>query len=147
MSQLLYHHHHRHRRKYEDGDGTETEGVTGRTEELEVLPVPNGARFVRQCINLEKLTATIIPSQRGLLLEHQCLKKLAVDRVDPGIILDITEALRISLPNADEIGYIKGYGNWKGGVIAEVISACRSGWKTVDLLTLYNVAAEALVKH
>ncbi|KAK3844278.1 MAG: hypothetical protein J3R72DRAFT_488689 [Linnemannia gamsii] len=91
--------------------------------------------------------ATIIPSQREILLEHQYLKKLAVDRVDPGIILDITEALRTSLPNVDEIEYIEGYGDWKGGLIAEVISACRSGWKTVDLLTLYIVAAEALVKH
>jgi hypothetical protein len=38
------------------------------------------------------------------------------------------------------------FSNLKQGVVADMVSSCRAGWKSVDIPTLDTAAAEALVK-
>ncbi|KAF9544911.1 hypothetical protein EC957_011536 [Mortierella hygrophila] len=109
---------------------------------------PSWLRFLTRCVNLERLEVTkIFPTWYGTLRGCVNLRSLAVHDVSTACVQFIADALRNSFLHLDEIEIMQDFGDLKEGAVADMISACRAGWKLVNIPTLDTAAAEALVNH
>ncbi|KAF9146656.1 hypothetical protein BGX30_011848 [Mortierella sp. GBA39] len=109
---------------------------------------PSWLRFLTRCVNLERLEVSkIFPAWYGTLRGCVNLRSLAVYDVSTACVQFIADALRNSFLHLDEIKFLQDYSDLEEGAVADMISACRAGWKVVDIPTLDTAAAEALVKH
>lgn len=115
---------------------------------FEVLYPPSLPRFLMRCVNLENLEVTeISPTWYGILCECEHLRRLKVHGVNTTSVRLIANALKISLLHLNEIEIHKEFSILSEGVVTDMISSCRAGWRLIDIPTLEIAAAEALVKH
>ncbi|KAG0292404.1 hypothetical protein BGZ96_004151 [Linnemannia gamsii] len=115
---------------------------------FEAVYPPSLPRFLARCVNLEDLEVTeISPTWYEVLRGCEHLRRLTVHGVNTKSVRFIADALKTSLLHLDEIEIHKEFNPLKEGVVTDMISSCRAGWKTVDITALDTAAAEALVKH
>ncbi|KAF9085784.1 hypothetical protein BGX29_001774 [Mortierella sp. GBA35] len=103
-------------------------------------------KFLKRCVCLESLTVdNIHPGWIWALRERDHLKKLVIGSTEPGAHQVLADILRAGyLPNLDDIEV-----QWteEGDGLANMLSACRKGWRSVTLSTLDALSADALVQH
>ncbi|KAF9297978.1 hypothetical protein BGZ88_008444 [Linnemannia elongata] len=109
---------------------------------------PSWLLFLTRCVNLERLEVTrILPGWYGALRGCVNLRSLAVHEVSTACVQFIADALRSSFLLLNEIEILQDYDDLEKGAVADMISACRAGWRLVIIPTLDTAAAEALVMH
>ncbi|KAF9148058.1 hypothetical protein BG015_010236 [Linnemannia schmuckeri] len=121
----------------------------GKSVEVPKLePEIDDSPLTTRCINLKHLEVTkISPTWYGAVRGCVHLRKLVVHEVDSIYVQFIANALRTNLHYLDEIEILQDYNDLEKGVVADMISSCRNGWKLVDIPTLDTAAADTLVKH
>jgi len=106
------------------------------------------AHFLGRCANLQDLH---IPSleRRWILALEGCthLKSLGIDFLNDEMIRPFAMALRTGLTSLDAIQVGAFETHNQPPDVAAMISACRSGWRSVRLPSLGAPAADALIKH
>ncbi|KAK3836381.1 MAG: hypothetical protein JOS17DRAFT_477325 [Linnemannia elongata] len=117
------------------------------TSDFGDLP-PSCASFLARCANLQDLH---IPSleQRWIHALEGCshLKTLGIDFLSDNMIRPFAMALRNGLPSLDGIQVRTFETHNQPLDVAAMISACRSGWRSVCLPSLGAPAADALIEH
>ncbi|KAK3844369.1 MAG: hypothetical protein J3R72DRAFT_438738 [Linnemannia gamsii] len=104
-------------------------------------------QFLRRCPNLKRL---VIASLNGEWLHalRACdnLKSLEVQDVK-SVVLPLTAVLKTDLPNLDTITLPYGYLPIDDENVAIMLSACRKGWRSVDIYGVCSLAVDALIEH
>ncbi|KAG0217883.1 hypothetical protein BGX33_009315 [Mortierella sp. NVP41] len=115
----------------------------------------NCSRFLRRCVHLESLKIETI--DRGCIQDlRDCtrLKRLCIGTAVPDNLQSLADLFRSGgLPELDdiEIGSIEGEDTEHEDVIidglADMLSTCRKGWRSIDISILDALSTEALLNH
>ncbi|KAG0373566.1 hypothetical protein BGX24_011536 [Mortierella sp. AD032] len=104
-------------------------------------------RFLRRCPNLERLVKPSLDDE-WLHALRACdhLKSLEVQDIS-NVVLPLTTILKTCLPNLDTITLHNGYLTSEDENMAVMLSACRKGWRSVDIYGVGTLAVDALIEH
>lgn len=108
--------------------------------------------FLRRCVRLESLKVTSVDRWWSRAL-HRCihLRRLAILDFSMASCKVLTDVLKTDgLPNLDDIMLKFGMGivpnTPSDQSLADALSACRKGWRSIDISILYPRSADALIK-
>ncbi|KAK5816987.1 hypothetical protein F5H01DRAFT_342169, partial [Linnemannia elongata] len=108
------------------------------------------SRFLGRCSNLHTLHVTSIdPSWVSALTASEFLKRFELDFVSTATVRLLGTALKNGLPNLNEINLGLGGDTWEVEDIdlASMLSACRAGWRSIEVEFLGFYSADVLIKH
>ncbi|KAK3836378.1 MAG: hypothetical protein JOS17DRAFT_734043 [Linnemannia elongata] len=145
-----------HQREQHEAD---TEGDEGVLPSMNVLRLtcsyrnlcpPSLSRFLSRCTNIKSLhVSRLDPTWDQALTGCVHLQSLRIEAINTKSVDLLRSALRNGLPSLDSIrlgldGY---YEPVQDQGMADMLAACKRGWRSIDIPQLGPIAAEAIVKH
>lgn len=112
---------------------------------------PSWSRFLKRCTDLESLVVTAI-DQSWIQALAACiyLRRLEIQSTSVYSIRFLATALRTGLPKLDGIN-VTGYTGWNDSAgdldMADMLSACCKGWRSIRLREAGLFTVEAVLRH